>query len=187
MRKAIKGVGLLVATTVVVVVVTMIVEEPLVWFFDWSKTTLLPSISGMSFSDIVLVFGVTIGGILTVVGLWALRHQKRIEKVSTDSHKKQLQYRSRLKDEIAQLKLELKNVENPKVIPYPVWICNHDPEQKCKLISNDGEYNIIQKFYTALENRYNHQRSMKNPDNKFAHLNTKCIEAYNAVMKEVIW
>lgn len=98
-----------------------------------------------------------------------------------------LRYRSQLKNEIVRLRLELENVEHPKEIPYPVWLYNYDLEQKRKLIGNDREYELIQGFYDALQNRYDYQRSMDHPDDNFNRLNTKCIDTYDIVMKEVAW
>jgi len=38
--------------------------------------------------------------------------------------------RASTQDEIEKIRLELENVENPKEIPYPVWLCNHNQESK---------------------------------------------------------
>lgn len=105
-------------------------------------------------------------------------------KLTRPYDEEQLQYRSQLKDEIEKIRLELENVENPKEIPYPVWLCNDNPELKRKLIGNDREYKLIQGFYTALQNRYNYQRSMNRPDAEFARLTTECIDNYNIIMRE---
>lgn len=51
--------------------------------FDWSELAFLPSISGLSFSDILLVIGIVVGGILILWGVWESKRQKvptRIDK-----------------------------------------------------------------------------------------------------------
>lgn len=108
------------------------------------------------------------------------------EKLTKPYDEEQLHYRSQLKDEINRIRLELENVRNPKEILFPVWLCNHDPEQKRKLIGNNKEYEIIQKFYTSLQDRNNYLKSMNRPDAQFVRLNTKCIADYNTITK-VVW
>jgi uncharacterized protein (TIGR02391 family) len=96
----------------------------------------------------------------------------------------QLEYRSLLKEEIIRLRQELDNFENPGTVPFPIWLCSNDFTKRRKLIGNDREHEIIQNFYTALQNRYDHQTRMNRPDGKFSELNAKCLEAYDMISKE---
>lgn len=115
---------------------------------------------------------------------------KKIEEKPTATKtcdEEQLRYRFQLKEEIDRIRLELDNVENPKDISYSVWLCDHDPERRRRLVGNNREHDFMQKFYTAIENRNRYQSSMHRLDAEFARLNAKCIDAYRIVMNEVIW
>jgi len=128
-----------------------------------------------------------------------LEGQNNIEETARDSrttsvspnkearslNKEQLDYRLCLKEEIITVRMELDNFVNPSETPYPVWLCNHDPTLRRRLVGNNVEHDLMQKFYTTLQNRYNHQKTMLTPDSKFAELNTECIRAYDKVIMEV--
>jgi len=96
-----------------------------------------------------------------------------------------VQYMTQLKHELILLGQELENVEHPSLVSYPVWLCSHDSALRLRLIGSQEINDIIQRFYTALEERYNYQKTMLRPDDKFVELNTRCKEAYDVVMKSV--
>jgi hypothetical protein len=142
----------------------------------------------------VSVAFLALGAILLVNALRAIQRaagQPRPASLITEMQpvtvysEEQLLYRGRLKEEIVQLGAELTNKEHPNEIPFPVWLCNHEPELRRKLVGNDDEHDIIQRFYTALQNRYNYQKTMTKPDSEFIRLNQACIDAFQNVLLRV--
>ena len=99
-------------------------------------------------------------------------------------HRDQLEYRAQLNAEIIKLG-QLLFDGRPQEIPYLVWLCDHDPVKRRRLIGNDVEHDLLQNFYTALQNRYDYQKQMVQPDAKFSELNQACIANYNIVMLKV--
>ncbi len=106
-------------------------------------------------------------------------------KESTSLSRDQLAYRALLREELITLRILLDNVTNPIEVPYSVWLSNHDIVVRRKLIGNDDEHDLIQGFYTDLQNRYDYQKTMQTPDAEFAKLNTDCIRAYDKVVTRV--
>lgn len=97
----------------------------------------------------------------------------------------QLRYRQQLKEEVIRLGAELTNTEHPNEVPYPVWLCNHNPELRRKLVGNNTEHDIIQKFYSILQKRYDHQKTITKPDSEFMRLNYACVDAWQDVFLRV--
>lgn len=110
------------------------------------------------------------------------RHPTTFQELKSE----QVNYRAELREEIIRLRQELENIDEPQVIHFLVWN-RPTPEERLRLIGGRDrvEHDLIQSFYSAMQDRYNYQSKIRRSDSKFAELNTKCIKAYDNVVDAV--
>jgi len=97
--------------------------------------------------------------------------------------KDQLRFRAQLRKEILRIG-KIIDAQSISVVHFQVWN-KYKPEVKRGFVGNSDEHDLIQAFYTAVQDRYDYQKDIHVPDEQFRALNEKCKSAYNLVLNQI--